>query len=115
MPAKEPNTMDKPSEKHENAATGHTWSVDSIEEGTVRVEEDGVRMLTLPAHVLPAGTAEGQILRVTRTTAPNGDPIVVSIAIDTAATTAALETSARKTAQIAAQSRKSDRGGDVAL
>ena len=102
-------------DKGEQTASDHTWSVDSIEEGVARVEEDGKHVFTLPSHVLPAGTIEGQILRVTRKTAPNGDPIVIHIAIDTAATAAALETSARKTAQIAAQSRKSDRGGDVSL
>ena len=107
--------MAERAEKGEKAVSDHTWSVDSIEEGVARVEEDGKRVFTLPSHVLPAGTIEGQILRVTRKTAPSGDPIVIHIAIDTAATAAALETSARKTAQIAAQSRKSDRGGDVSL
>lgn len=106
---------DSPRRKQEKAATEHTWSVDSIEEGVARVEEDGTRMLTVPAHSLPAGTTEGQILRVTRKTAPSGDPIVVSIAIDTGATTAALKASARKTGQIATESLKKDRGGDVAL
>lgn len=106
---------DKAGKPKEQAATEHTWTVDSIEEGTVRVEEDGTRMLTVPSHSVPSGTKEGQILRVSRKTAPNGDPIVVSIAIDTAATNAALEASARKTGQIAAESRKGDPGGDVAL
>ena len=107
--------MNSPREPKETSPSAHTWSVDSIEEGVVRVEEDGTRMLTVPSHIFPAGTTEGQILRVTRKTAPNGDPIVISIAIDTAATTAALDASAGKTAQITAQSRKNDRGGDVAL
>jgi hypothetical protein len=107
--------MSKPGESPEKAATEHTWSVDSIEEGVARVEEDGERMLTLPSHVLPAGTTQGQILRVTRRTAPNGDPIVISVAIDAAATKTSLRTSARKTAQIATESRKKDPGGDVAL
>lgn len=106
---------DSPREQPGKAATEHTWSVDSIEEGIVRVEEDGTRMLSVPSHSLPAGTTEGQILRVTRKTAPNGDPIVIHVAIDTAATTAALKASARKTGQIAAESLKKDRGGDVSL
>ncbi len=93
----------------------HTWSVDSIEEGVVRVEEDGARMLSVPLHLLPAGITEGQILRVTRTTAPEDSSIVLTLAIDSAATASALDASARKTAQIAAESRKDDRGGDVAL
>ena len=106
---------DSPREKPGKAATEHTWSVDSIEEGVVCVEEDGTRMLTVPAHSLPAGTTAGQILRVTRNTAPNGDPIVIHVAIDTAATTAALQASARKTGRIATESLKKDRGGDVSL
>lgn len=106
---------DSPREKPDKPASEHTWSVDSIEEGMVRVEEDGTRMLTVPIQSFPAGTTEGQILRVTRKTAPNGDPVVISIAIDTAATSAALKASARKTGRIAAQSSKGDPGGDVAL
>ena len=102
-------------DKGEQTASDHTWSVDSIEEGVARVEEDGKHVFTVPSRVLPAGTTEGQILRVTRKTAQNGDPIVVRIAIDAAATASALETSARKTAQIADASRKGDRGGDVSL
>jgi hypothetical protein len=107
--------MSSPREHHDKTGTEHSWSVDSIEEGVVRVEEDGARMLTVPSHLLPAGTTEGQILRVTRTIAPNGDPIVSSIAIDAPATTAALTKSVRKTGQMAAESGKKDRGGDVAL
>lgn len=93
----------------------HTWSVDSIEEDVVRVEEDGARMLSVPAHLLPAGITEGQILRVTRTTTPADSSVVLTLAIDAAATRSALDASARKTAQMAAQSRKDDRAGDVVL
>jgi hypothetical protein len=107
--------MGNPGAPHDKAATEHTWSVDSIEAGVARVEEDGTRMLTVPSQVLPAGTTEGHLLRVTRKTAPNGDPIVISIAFDAAATKAALGASARKTAQIARESLKKDRGGDVSL
>ncbi|CAN5524539.1 hypothetical protein BH09GEM1_BH09GEM1_25510 [soil metagenome] len=108
--------MDSSSHSPKDQSAGeHTWSVDSIEEGVVRVEEDGARMLSVPAHLLPAGITEGQILRVTRTATPAGSSIVVSLAIDVAATASALDTSARKTAQIAAESRKGDRGGDVVL
>ena len=107
--------MGKSREPRTKQATDHTWSVDSIEEGMARVEEDGARMLSVPSHVLPPGTKEGQILRVTRTLATNGDPIVTAIAIDTAATSSALKSSAQRTAQVATESLKKDRGGDVAL
>ena len=103
------------SQRNTNAASQHTWSVDSIEEGTVRVEEDGSRMLSVSLSVLPAGIREGQILRVSRSLTADDQPIVHSVAIDSAATAAALDASARKTAQAAAESRKGDRGGDVTL
>ncbi len=103
-----------PSE-HGKESAEHTWSVDAIEEGVVRVEEDGKRMLSLSSHLLPTGIAEGQILRVTRTLGTDGVPVVHTVALDSAATAAALEASLKQTAQIAAQSRKTDRGGDVNL
>ena len=100
---------------HGKQSSEHTWSIDSIEEGVVRVEEDGERMLSLSSHLLPSGTAQGQIYRVTRTLGADGVPVVQSIALDPVATAAALEASLKQTAQIAAQSRKGDRGGDVKL
>ena len=107
--------MSNPSGTHGKDPSEHTWSVDAIEEGVVRVEEDGKRMLSLSSHLFPAGLAEGQIYRVTRTVGPDEVPVVQAIAIDAAATAAALEASVKQTAQMAAQSRKGDRGGDVNL
>lgn len=93
--------------------TGHSWSIDSIEEGMARIEEDGGRMLTVPASLLPAGAKEGQLLRVTFSGAPGTLP--TSITIDHAATVAALKKSAATTAQAMKDSAKRDPGGDVAL
>lgn len=42
----------------------HVWTIDSIGEDVARIEVDGDRVVTLPAWLLPAGTAEGDVLRV---------------------------------------------------
>ncbi len=93
--------------------TGHSWSIDSIEESVARIEEDGGRMLTVPASLLPAGAKEGQLLRVTFSDAAGKVP--ASITIDHAATAAALKKSAATTAQAMKDSAKRDPGGDVTL
>lgn len=95
--------------------TGHSWSIDSIEEGMARIEEDGGRMLTVPVTMLPAGAKEGQLLRVTLSDATKGEPVPTSIIIDHAATAAALKKSAATTAEAMKNSAKRDPGGDVIL
>ena len=96
-------------------AAEHSWSIDSIEAGVVRVEEDGAHMLTVPSHQLPSGIKEGQLLRVSRSTGSDGGILVHSAVIDAVATRAALDASAKRTAEIATEARKNDRGGDVVL
>ena len=95
--------------------TRHSWSIDSIEEGMARIEEDGGRMLTVPVTMLPAGAKEGQLLRVTLSDASKGESVPTSIIIDHAATAAALKKSAATTAQAMKNSAKRDPGGDVIL
>ena len=95
--------------------TGHTWAIDSIEEGMARIEEDGGRMLTVPVAMLPAGAKEGQLLRVTMSQDHGGESVPISITIDLAATAAALKKSAATTAQAMKNSAKRDPGGDVTL
>lgn len=95
--------------------TEHSWSVDGIEEGIARIEEDGERMLNVPRHFLPDGVAEGQLLRVTRSSASGPESVVITIAIDHAATTESLNKSRATMAQAMAESKKRDPGGDVAL
>ena len=95
--------------------TGHTWSIDSIEEGKARIEEDGGRMLTVPVAMLPAGAKEGQLLRVTMSAAHGEESVPTSIIIDHAATAAAMKKSAATTAQAMKNSAKRDPGGDVTL
>ena len=76
------------------------WIVDAIEEATASVEVDGDRMITVPQSLLPKGTHEGHVLRVT-------------IEIDEAATETALRESA---AQVKKGARKgNDSGGDIIL
>ena len=94
--------------------TTHSWVIDGIEEDTVRVEEDGTRMRTVPKDLLPAGAREGQVLKVERdATAANRLSLVITV--DEQATTAALERSRVTTQAASAASRKRDPGGDVTL
>ncbi|MEO8334752.1 MAG: DUF3006 domain-containing protein [bacterium] len=93
--------------------TTHSWAVDSIEEGVARVEEDGERMISVPANLLPPGVTEGQLLRVTR--APDGDASVLTVATDPEGTAKAHRRSSGTTAAAMAESKKQDRGGDVSL
>jgi hypothetical protein len=94
--------------------TEHRWVVDGIEEGMARVEEDGERMITVPVYLLPAGAAEGQILRVTRG-AEEKDSVNLLVSLDAQATARAMAQSKATTARTMAASRKRDPGGDVAL
>jgi hypothetical protein len=93
----------------------HRWAIDGIEEGMARVEEDGARTITVPQYLLPAGAKEGDILRVTRATGRERGSVTLTIAIDEQATSEALARSRETTARAAAESRKRDPGGDVAL
>ena len=95
------------------SAQQHRWAVDGLEEDSARVEEDGGRMITVPRWLLPAGVREGQLLALTRT--GTGDRVTLTIAIDAAATKAALDRSAAQVETIAKASRKRDPGGDVSL
>jgi hypothetical protein len=95
--------------------TSHRWAVDGLEEGMARIEEDGERMITVPAYLLPAGAREGQILRVTWAAGREKGTLAVTVAVDEQATADALAKSRSTTARAMAQSRKRDAGGDVAL
>jgi hypothetical protein len=81
-------------------AEQHRWVVDSIEESVASVEVDGKKMITVPQFILPKGTREGHVLRVT-------------IEIDEAATKQALAESAAQVAKHAYQPK--DPGGDIVL
>lgn len=93
----------------------HRWAIDGISEGVARLEEDGQRMITVPAYLLPAGAGEGQVLSVTCAPGEAKGTLTVTVVIDEGATAEALAKSKATTARASAQSRKRDAGGDVAL
>jgi hypothetical protein len=95
--------------------TSHRWAIDAIEEGMARIEEDGGRMITVPAYLLPAGVREGQVLQVSSVPGEDRGTLVVTVAADEEATSESLAKSKATMARAMAQSRKRDRGGDVAL
>ena len=95
--------------------TSHRWAVDAIEEGMARIEEDGERMITVPVYLLPAGVSEGQVFDVTTAVGKAKGTLVVTVAADEAATAESVAKSKATMARAMAQSRKRDRGGDVAL
>ena len=93
----------------------HRWAVDGISDGMARVEEDGERMITVPAYLLPAGVQEGQVLQVTSAAGSAKDSIVVTVSVDEEATASALAQSKATMSAAMKQSKKRDPGGDVAL
>jgi hypothetical protein len=95
--------------------TDHLWTIDGIEEGMARVEEDGGRMITIPRYLLPAGAKEGQILRLMRAPGNARDGVTLTISIDERATADALARSKATIASAMAASKKRDPGGNVAL
>lgn len=86
-----------------------TWVVDSIEEGVAAVHEDGERLLHVPAWILPAGVKEGDVLAVTR--AAEGGAATLRLALDPAATEAALRRSREQLGRLS----RNDPGGDIVL
>ena len=95
--------------------TEHRWTVDSIDEGVARIEENGERMISIPVHLLPAGTKEGQVLRVSRAVTGLAGTVGLTIGLDAAGTAAALAQSLATTAAAMAESKKRDTGGNVTL
>ena len=93
----------------------HRWAIDGIEEGLARIEEDGDKMITIPVHLLPPDVKEGQLLRVTRVPGSDGRSLVLTIALDRAATAEVLSTSKATMDKAMTASKKKDRGGDVSL
>lgn len=90
-------------------STRHRWAVDDIQAGVARIEEDGVRMITVPLTSLPHGVKAGQILVVLRS------ENTLSIELDEAATREVLAKSKATTGSAMAESRRRDPGGDVSL
>jgi hypothetical protein len=85
------------------------WLIDAIEEDAAALETDAGELVHVPRSLLPAGARAGMLVRVT--TAPGDDARPLTLALDPAATAAAL---ARSQAQLRAP-RGEDTPGDIAL
>ena len=99
-----------------------TWIVDSLEEDSAQIEEDGVRVIHVPRSILPEGAREGDVLIVTREDVqPAGKgahaaaAVRVTITLDQGATRAAKFKSRQQVRRISQAIRKPDPGGDVIL
>jgi hypothetical protein len=90
----------------------HRWILDSIEEGTAAVEEDGARVVHVPLWLLPQGVREGDVLHVTRE-AGEGTRTNFRVEIDREATAEARRRSAEQVSRPPGPRR--DPGGDIKL
>jgi hypothetical protein len=93
----------------------HRWVIDSITDQVVAIEVDGEQTVHLPRWVLPRGAAEGQVLSVQHDLDAAGDQSVLRIAIDRAATEAALRASQAQVDAIRKASGRRDTGGNISL
>jgi hypothetical protein len=86
----------------------HRWVVDSVEEGIAALEEDGERLIHLPAWLLPRGAREGAILSAEREHAAK-ESSVIRIRVD--------EDASRDVQRISRERRSSggDEGGNIKL
>jgi hypothetical protein len=92
----------------------HRWAVDGLEEDSVRIEEDGARIITVPRYLLPPGVKEGQLLVVERSE-ERGDSVRITVRLDESGTRDALEKSKATTTKTMLTSKKNDPGGNVSL
>lgn len=88
----------------------HRWMIDSIEEFIASVEVDGREIIRVPQWLLPAGAAEGDVLRVTHER--SDDRSALRVERDASATAAARRASAE---QVARPGAKHDPGGNINL
>jgi Protein of unknown function (DUF3006) len=93
------------------------WLLDSLEEDSAQIEEDGVRVIHVPRSILPESAKDGDVLIVERESHPSGkrDSVRVTITIDHGATRAAKFKSRQQVRRISQASRKQDPGGDIVL
>src|SRR3712207_4004014 len=99
-----------------------TWTIDSLEEDSAQIEEDGLRVIHVPRSILPEGAREGDVLIVTREDVSAGGKatqgaasVRVTITLDQGATRAAKFKSRQQVRRISQASKKMDPGGDVIL
>jgi DUF3006 family protein len=94
-----------------------TWIIDSLEEDSAQIEEDGVRVIHVPRSLLPPGAAEGDVLTVGMEQQRRGkrEAVRVTITLDPELTKDAKERSRKQVARAKDASRRRDSGGDVVL
>ena len=101
-----------------------TWIIDSLEEDSAQIEEDGARVIHVPRSILPDGAREGDVLIVEREDRPTGkgpqkgvkgNAVLVTITLDPGATRAAKFKSRQQVRRVSQAMRKPDPGGDVIL
>lgn len=91
----------------------YRWVVDSMEESVASVEIDGKRTAQLPKWLLPSRAKEGDVLKVTHDVAESGDESRLSIVVDRAGTSAAMDRSAKQVGSTARSPK--DPGGNIKL
>jgi DUF3006 family protein len=94
-----------------------TWIIDSLEEDSAQIEEDGVRVIHVPRSLLPPGTAEGDILTVGLEQQRRGkrEAVRVTITLDPEATKDAMDKSRKQVKRAKDASRRRDSAGDIEL
>ena len=99
-----------------------TWIIDSLEEDSAQIEEDGARVIHVPRSILPEAAREGDVLIVTREDqrpagkgAQGATSVRVTITLDQGATRAAKFKSRQQVRRISQSLKKTDPGGDVIL
>ena len=94
-----------------------TWIIDSLEEDSAQIEEDGARVIHVPRSLLPPGVREGDVLAVGLEQQRRGkrEAVRVTITLDPDATRDAMEKSRKQVKRASKESRKRDSGGDVVL
>jgi hypothetical protein len=97
------------------------WIIDSLEEDSAQIEEDGVRVIHVPRSILPEGAREGDVLMVEREDhrtgkgEQKGDAVRLTIALDRRATRAAKFRSRQQVRRASEAAKKRDPGGDIVL
>ncbi len=89
----------------------HSWVIDSLEENSAAVEQDGGTVFQFPRFLLPEQAREGDHCKVSFIDAPDGERRF-TVKLDSAATQAARQRSA---AQVAPVTKSRDPGGNINL